>query len=100
MIPSQRGRAAKMQAAVQGFIGHVARNRPPSLWGKGGAKSAADVERVQATKGNDAPNAIGPGKDGQCGIVTIGGTIYWDGRAYQNNGGRYLTSSPLVYPAP
>lgn len=59
-----------------------------------------DVERVQATKGNNAPNAIGPGKDGKCGIVTIGGTIYWDGRAYQNNGGRYLGSSPLVYPAP
>lgn len=59
-----------------------------------------DVERVQATKGNNAPNAIGPGKDGKCGIVTIGGTIYWDGGAYQNNGGRYLGSSPLVYPAP
>ena len=59
-----------------------------------------DVERVQATKGNGSPNAIGSGQDGRCGIVTIGGTIYWDGRAYQNNGRRYLGSSPLVYPAP
>ena len=59
-----------------------------------------DVERVQATKGNGSPNAIGSGQDGRCGIVTIGGTIYWDGKAYQNNGRRYLGSSPLVYPAP
>ena len=62
------------------------------------------VTKVTATKGNDAPNSIGAGYDAydaSCGTVTIGGTVYWDGSAYQNGGDTYLPTSPLVYsPAP
>lgn len=48
-----------------------------------------------------APNSIGKGSgNGTCGSVTIGGTVYWDGSAYQNGGDTYLTNSPLIYPAP
>jgi len=60
------------------------------------------VTQVTATKGSGAPNSIGKG-DGSgtsCGTVTIGGTIYWDGSAYQNGGDTYLPTSPLVYSAP
>ena len=59
------------------------------------------MTQVTATKGGeDAPNSIGAGDGGSCGTVTIGGTEYWNGSAYQNGGATYLTTSPLVYPTP
>lgn len=58
------------------------------------------VTKVTATKGSGATNSIGAGNVGTCGTVTIGGTEYWDGSAYKNGGDTYLTTSPLVYPAP
>ena len=65
------------------------------------------VTRVTATKGGGnypATNSIGKTVSthnrNTCGTVTIGGTVYWDGSAYQNGGATYLTTSPLVYPAP
>jgi hypothetical protein len=60
------------------------------------------VTRVTATRGSDAINSIGKEDEtySTCGTVTIGGTIYWDGSAYQNGGDSYLTQSSLVYPAP
>ena len=59
------------------------------------------VTRVTATKGNNiSPNSIGAGAYGTCGTVTIGGTEYWNGSAYQNGGDTYLPTSPLVFPAP
>ncbi|MDY6437477.1 MAG: hypothetical protein SPK72_07900, partial [Bacteroidales bacterium] len=61
---------------------------------------ANTVTSVTATKGEFATNSIGAGNNGTCGTVTIGGTIYWDGSAYQNGGDTYLPTSPLVYPAP
>ena len=57
------------------------------------------VTSVTATKGDGAPNSIGAGDGASCGTVTIGGTVYWDGSAYQNGGDTYLPTSPLVYPA-
>ena len=65
------------------------------------------VTRVTATKGGGnypATNSIGKTVSthnrNTCGTVTIGGTVYWDGSTYQNGGGTYLTTSPLVYPTP
>ena len=60
------------------------------------------VISVTATKGNDCPNRIGKGDayDGgtqTCGTITIGGTIYWDGSAYQNGGDTYLVNN-ITYP--
>ena len=57
------------------------------------------VTRVTATKGADAVHSIGISSSGRgsCGTVTIGGTVYWNGSAYQNNGDTYLPTSPLVY---
>ena len=40
------------------------------------------------------------GYQGTCGTVTIGGTEYYDGSAYENEGATYLATSPLVYPTP
>ena len=64
------------------------------------------VTRVEATKGGDgdgggSPLSIGKGvgSDSGCGTVTIGGTVYWDGSDYQNDGYAYLSQSPLVYPS-
>ncbi len=68
----------------------------------------SDVTKVTATKGTDLSSlcSIGVGfyyNDGATimsstsGAVTIGGTEYWDGSAYQNGGDTYLTQSPLVY---
>lgn len=62
------------------------------------------VTKLTATKGSGAGNSIGPaGVDWDveyCGTVTIGGTEYWDGTDYKNEGDTYLETSPLVYPAP
>lgn len=66
------------------------------------------VTRVEATKGGDgvwggSPLSIGKGADSDsgCGTVTIGGTVYWNGYEYQNDGYAYLSQSPLVYyPSP
>jgi len=57
------------------------------------------VARVTATKGSGATNSIGFAGSafGSCGTVTIGGTVYWDGSAYQNGGEAYLATSPLTY---
>ena len=41
--------------------------------------------------------SIGAGTDGNCGTVTIGGTQYYDGSNYPNNGYSYLNTHPLVY---
>lgn len=60
----------------------------------------SDVTSVTATMGEKASYSIGAGPGGTCGTVTIGGTVYWDGSAYQNGGDTYLPTSPLVYPAP
>ncbi|MBE6331314.1 MAG: hypothetical protein E7070_03265 [Bacteroidales bacterium] len=56
------------------------------------------VTSVTATKGEGAPCAIGPCKDGGCGTVTIGGKVYYDGSDYVNGGDSYLTQETLVYP--
>ena len=59
---------------------------------------ANTVERVKAIKSDEADHSIGKGKNGSCGTVTIGGTVYWQNNAAQNGGGTYLTGSPLIYP--
>ena len=58
---------------------------------------------VTAYKGTNtaAKNSIGIGgtKTGYAlGTVTIGGTVYYNGSAYQNEGNTYLAQRPLVYP--
>jgi hypothetical protein len=68
------------------------------------------VTKVTATKGSDANNSIGAGKNSTCGKVTIGctldgdghpvgGTEYWDGSDYNylNGGGTYLTQDTITY---
>ena len=51
---------------------------------------------ASATAGERAA-AIGAGYTGHCGNVTIGGTVYYDGAAFQNGGETFLATSPLVY---
>ena len=75
--------------------------------GIGGGEAAAcgsitiadGVTKVIAMKGADAPNNIGAGFDGYCGAVNIGGTVYYDGSDYQNDGATYLTGAMTQYPA-
>ena len=59
---------------------------------------ANTVDCVTATKSAEADHSIGKGKNGSCGTVTIGGTMYWDGQSYQNGGDTYLTGESLTYP--
>ena len=64
---------------------------------------SANVTSVTATKGSTAPNSIGKGDASgtqTCGTITIGGTTYWDGTAYQNGGDTYLTGNITYTPAP
>ena len=70
------------------------------------------VTKVTAKRGNDTPNCIGYGYNSSCGTVRIGGTlkadgtpnndgtVYYDGSDYKNGGEKYLSQSPLIYPAP
>ena len=66
----------------------------------------SDVVRVTATSGGESSYSVGKGYCNGggmqlCGTITIGGTVYWDGSSYQNDGATYLATSPLVYePAP
>ena len=56
------------------------------------------VTKVTA-KGNNAITSVGfSDKTSHCGKITIGGTVYFDGTNYQNNGEDYLRKSPLVFP--
>ena len=64
-----------------------------------------DVTMVKATRTNTRTVTIGIGysestRTSTCGTVTIGGTQYYDGAAYQNSGAEYLAKNPFVYPAP
>lgn len=61
---------------------------------------ADGVTQVTATKGSTATNSIGKGAGtASCGTVTIGGTVYYNGTNYENEGATYLAQSPLGYPA-
>ncbi len=53
------------------------------------------VTRVTAHKGSGAPFSIGQGDGGisRCGTITIGGTTYYDGRNFLNNGQHILRQS-------
>lgn len=57
------------------------------------------VTKVTAEKGSSGLHSIGKGYEWSCscGTVTIGGTIYWQDNAAQNDGGTYLATSPLIY---
>ena len=59
-----------------------------------------NVTKVTANKGNNCNYSIGRGANpsqATCGTITIGGTIYWDGTNFQNNGSSYLSTSPLNF---
>ena len=47
------------------------------------------VTQVTVTKGNEAPNSIGPGYKATCGTITIGGAVVDP-----------ISTSPYVYPVP
>jgi hypothetical protein len=88
-------------------IGTGSTNKNNSKSSCGTITIGSGVTRVTATKGSGtypATNSIGKNEStmnqGTCGTINIGGTVYWDGSAYQNGGGTYLPTSPLVYPAP
>ena len=76
--------------------------------GIGGGEAAAcgsitiadGVTKVIATKGTGATNSIGEGFGGYCGAVNIGGTVYYDGSDYQNDGATYLAQATIEYPKP
>ena len=57
------------------------------------------VTKVTATKGSNAHYSIGKSndKDSTCGTITIGGTQYYNGTDFQNDGNAYLTTSPFTY---
>ena len=72
------------------------------LAGIGGDNICGDITisggTVKATKGEWVEKCIGT--DGTCGTITIGGTVFWDGSNYQNEGDSYLTQDQIIYPAP
>ena len=60
---------------------------------------------AKKSSSNPGPNSIGIGKIAvsgtqNCGTITIGGTVYWDGSAYQNGGNTYLGQATIIYPEP
>ena len=57
------------------------------------------VTQVTATKVSGF-ETVGSGSNGSCTNVTIGGTVYWNGSAYQNGGDTYLLKSTIFYPVP
>ena len=56
------------------------------------------VTKVTA-KGYNAVTSVGfSDKTSHCGKITIGGTVYFDGTNYQNDGENYLKKNPFVFP--
>ena len=56
---------------------------------------------VTAKAGSNSPYSIGVGKTlGTCGTITIGGTVYYDGTNFQNDGETYLATSPFTWSTP
>lgn len=47
--------------------------------------------RIEAINGGDGAYSIGPGKGSSCGKITIGGTVYYDGTNFLNDGAKYLS---------
>lgn len=87
--------AGERAAAIgAGYTGHC-----------GNVTIGSGFTRVTANKSggeNPGPYSIGLGRNSlsvtsTCGTVTIGGTVYYDGSAFQNGGDTYLATSPLVY---
>ena len=71
------------------------------------------VTKVTSTMGDNTTYCIGRGWGSMtCGVIRIGGTlkadgtpnndgtVYYDGSDYKNGGEKYLSQSPLIYPAP
>ena len=58
-----------------------------------------NVRSLVAQKGEGAINCIGRGGDDDWdpNMVIIGGTVYWDGDDYLNDGDRYLTLNRLMF---
>lgn len=58
------------------------------------------VTSVTANRGSGSSyDCIGRGNGASstCSMVTIGGTVYWDGSAYQNDGEAHIKQSSLTY---
>ena len=51
---------------------------------------------IVAHPGKGANYAIGLGYQGNCGTITIRGTVYYDGKNFQNGDESYLAGWPLV----
>ena len=63
---------------------------------------ASNVTSVVGKKSGSDPDwahSISRGWNSSCGTVTIGGTVYWDGTSYQNDGDAYLSDNSCEYPA-
>jgi hypothetical protein len=72
------------------------------LSGSGGNITIANtVAKVTAYKGGgnyqSDYDCIGKSYSGSCGTVTIGGTMYYNGAQYQNNGYDYLRQNTIIY---
>ena len=67
--------------------------------GSCGKISITSPAQVTATRGSWALNSIGRSDDNStCGKVTIGGTEFWTGSAYDHGGNTYLTQVTIVFP--
>ncbi len=67
------------------------------LWG-GTVGTITITNTVSKVTASGQVYSINPdGKLRKGGTVTIGGTVYWDGSAYQNDGANYLSQNPLTY---
>lgn len=68
------------------------------LWGTCGDITITDtVTKVTVTKKGEGAKNIGPGKEANCGTVTIGGNVYYENGKCVNGGDTYLTQYTLVY---
>ena len=59
-----------------------------------------DVTKVTVNKGSNSTYSIGTSDSDYmeyCGAITIGGTEYFNGGNFENDGDSYLQTSPLVY---
>ena len=63
------------------------------------------VTSVTANRWSGSPYSIGlaqeiDGSTSSCGTVTIGGTQYYDGTNFLNDGDTYLATNPFTWPTP
>jgi hypothetical protein len=99
-IGSHRGNCGNI--TIFGTVHATGGNNGVGIGSFGGSCGYIDIEGSGSASGGELSDymyCIGANNISmaRCGSITINGTLYWDGSNFQNNGEKYLRTSPLSW---